>query len=262
MMSAGRLLLLGGTVGVAAGGLGLVLAGPPLAGLACLVPIAYLGLLCVGAMNPRLSMFASIVCQGPPARPEIALTFDDGPHPTSTRQVLAALAAAGARATFFVLGAKAQKAPDVLREMTATGHELGVHGDTHDRLLSLRHPDAIAASFARAGAVVEAATGARPHLCRPPLGHVSPRTAVAARRLGLVLVGWSVRSRDGRASTTAAQATRRVLAGLRPGAIVLMHDAAERDDHEPVAATALPTILDEIARRGWKCVTLSELLRA
>jgi peptidoglycan/xylan/chitin deacetylase (PgdA/CDA1 family) len=261
-MSAGRLLLCGGTLVAAAAVLALVLAGPPLAYLACLVPVAYLLLLGAGVMNPRLAMFASVVCQGPKARPEVALTFDDGPHPTSTRQVLAALAAAGAPATFFVLGAKAEKAPEVLREILAAGHELGVHGDTHDRRLSLRHPDAIAASLERVLTAVASATGARPRLFRPPIGHTSPRTAVAARRLGLTLVGWSVRTRDGRASTTAAQATQRVLAGLRPGAIILMHDAAEHDDREPVAPTALPAILDEIARRGLKCVTVSELLRS
>jgi len=260
-MSAGRRLLLGATVVAAVSVVALVLAGPPLAWLACLVPLACLALLGVGVMNPRFAVFADVICRGTEARPEIALTFDDGPHPSSTRQVLAALGGKGARATFFVLGTKAQKAPEVLREIAAAGHEIGIHGDTHDRRLSLRHPDAIAASLERVSAAVESATGLRPHLFRPPMGHTSPRTAVAARRLGLTLVGWSVRSRDGRASTTAAQATERVLAGLRPGAIILMHDAAEHDDRAPVAATVLPTLLEEIARRGLQCVTLSQLLR-
>ena len=145
----------------------------------------------------------------------------------------------------------------MLREITAAGHDIGIHGDAHDRLLSLRHPDRIVADLERALAAVEAATGLRPRWLRPPIGHVSPRTALAARRLGLVLVGWSVRARDGLASTTAEQATRRVLAGVRPGAIVLLHDAAERGDREPVAVAALPGILEEIARRSLRCVTLS-----
>ena len=215
----------------------------------------------MGVMQPRLAMFAPVVCEGPRVRAEVALTFDDGPHPVATRRVLAVLARVGARATFFVLGAKARQAPEVLREMVAAGHELGIHGDRHDRRLSLRHPDAIVASLERVLAAIASATGERPRLFRPPIGHVSPRTAVAARRLGLTLVGWSTRSRDGRAATTAEQATRRVLAGLRPGAIILMHDAAEHDDREPVAPAALPAILDEIARRGLQCVTLSQLLR-
>jgi peptidoglycan/xylan/chitin deacetylase (PgdA/CDA1 family) len=164
-------------------------------------------------------------------------------------------------ATFFVLGEKVRAAPEVLRAMAAAGHEIGTHGETHDRRLSLRSPDAIVAEIERSLRAVAAATGVRPSFFRPPMGHVSPRTAAAARRLGLKLVLWSVRARDGRASTTAEQATRRIIAGLRPGAIVLMHDAAERGDRVPVAATALPAILQETARRGLQCVTLSQLLR-
>ena len=261
-MSPGRLLLVAGTVGAAAAVGWLAFSGPPLAWLACAVPVVYLALLLLGVMHPRLAMFAPVLCRGAASRPEIALTFDDGPQATSTRKILATLARFDARATFFVLGAKARQTPEILREIAAAGHDLGIHGDTHDRRLSLRHPDAIAASLERALAAVETATGARPRLFRPPIGHVSPRTAVAARRLGLTLVGWSVRSRDGLASTTAEQATRRVLAGLRPGAIVLLHDAAEHDDREPVAVTALPAILEAIARRGLKCVPLSQLLRS
>jgi peptidoglycan/xylan/chitin deacetylase (PgdA/CDA1 family) len=206
-------------------------------------------------------MFAPIICRGSASRPAIALTFDDGPHPVATRKVLAALAAAEARATFFVLGAKTESAPEIVREIAAAGHEIGIHGYTHDRVLSLRHPDAIRAGLARALAAVAAATGSRPASFRPPLGHVSPRTAAAARALGLMLVGWSLRSRDGRAATTAEEAARRVCAGLRPGTIVLLHDAAERDDREPVAAAALPAILEEAKRRGLRCVTLAELVR-
>ena len=261
-MSPGRLLLGAGTVGAAAAVGWLVFSGPPLAWLACAVPVVYLALLLLGVMDPRLAMFAPVLCRGAASRPEIALTFDDGPHPTSTRKILAALARCDARATFFVLGAKARQAPEVLREIAAAGHDLGIHGDTHDRRLSFRHPDVIAASLERALAAVEIATGTRPQFFRPPIGHVSPRTAVATRKLDLTLVGWSVRSRDGLAATTAEQATRRVLANLRPGAIVLLHDAAERDDREPVAVTALPAILEECARRGFKCVPLSQLLRS
>jgi peptidoglycan/xylan/chitin deacetylase (PgdA/CDA1 family) len=262
MMSRGRLLLVGGAV-LGAGAIAALLgAGPPWSWLAVLVPLAYLGLMVVGVMEPRLAMFAPILCRGSGARPEVALTFDDGPHPDSTRRVLAALAAADARATFFVLGEKARQHAEILREIVAAGHTLGVHGDDHDRVLACKHPDAIVADLERALRAIEAATGRRPTLFRPPIGHVSPRTARAARRLGLTLVGWSTRSRDGRASTTAQQATRRVIAGLRPGAIILMHDAAEHDDRTPVAPAALPAILEEIARRGLFCVPLSRWVGA
>jgi peptidoglycan/xylan/chitin deacetylase (PgdA/CDA1 family) len=162
-----------------------------------------------------------------------------------------------AHATFFVLGEKVRAAPDVLREIANSGHEIGIHGDTHDRLFSLRHPDRIAADLERAQDAVAAVIGKRPSLFRPPLGHVSPRTASAAKRLGLTLVGWTVRGRDGLAGATAEAVQRRVTAGLHPGAIILLHDAAERGDRTPAGVAALPGILAEASRRGLRCVPIS-----
>jgi peptidoglycan/xylan/chitin deacetylase (PgdA/CDA1 family) len=208
-------------------------------------------------MVPRLAMFAPALLRMDGTRSEIALTFDDGPNPASTREVLATLSHFDARATFFVLGEKVRAAPDVLREIANAGHAIGIHGDTHDRLFSLRHPSRIMADIESARSAVAKITGQRPSLFRPPLGHISPRTAVAVRRLGLTLVGWSVRARDGLAGTTAETVRRRVLAGLKPGAIVLLHDAAEQGERTPAGVVALPTILEEAARRGLRCVALS-----
>ncbi len=254
------MLLLASTL-VAAAGVWvpmLVVAPPIWVGFALL--LGYCAMILAGVMIPRLAMFAPVICCVPSRRLQVVLTFDDGPNPESTRKVLATLGSFGAHATFFVLGEKARTAPEVLREIAAAGHEIGVHGDRHDRLLSLRHPDRIAFDVERAQGAVAAATGQRPRLFRPPLGHVSPRTALVARRLGLTLVGWSVRARDGLAGTTAAVALRRVVAGLRPGAIVLLHDAAERSQREPAGVAALPDILAEARRRGLRCVSLSQAL--
>ena len=259
-MSPGRLILVAATVAapLLAGALGST-AGPA-RWLALGVPVGYLAVLVVGAMVPQLAMFAPVLWRGSSSRAEVALTFDDGPDPISTRKILATLARFEARATFFVLGAKARLAPDVLAEIAAAGHDIGIHGDTHDRFLSIRHPNDIAVSLEAARTTVESATGNRPRYFRPPIGHVSPRTAVAAKRLGLALVCWSVRSHDGLATTTVDQATLRVLAGLRPGAIVLLHDAPEHGNREPVAVAALPGILEEIARRGLRCVPVSRFV--
>jgi len=220
----------------------------------------YLAIVVAGVLNPRLSMFAAIVSRAVGNRPEIALTFDDGPSPLSTPKVLAELARHNARATFFVLGAKAEEHPDVLRAIHQAGHEIGLHGYQHDRLLSLRHPKRIVADLERGLSFIQTTTGRTPRLFRPPVGHTSPRTAEAARRLGLVIVGWSVRARDGLAGTTAAAVVRRVTSRLVPGAIVLLHDASERDRYEPAGVAALPQILLEVSKQGLVCVTVSEAL--
>jgi peptidoglycan/xylan/chitin deacetylase (PgdA/CDA1 family) len=256
----GRMLLILFTSASLALAIVLALAGLPLLFLAIAVPLIYVVSLVVGVMVPQLQMFAYSRSRAFSGRAEIALTFDDGPDPSTTPSILSILAAAGERATFFVLGAKAREAPQVLRAIAAAGHEIGIHGHTHDRFLSVRRPASIVDSVARAQAAVEAVTGHRPTLFRPPLGHVSPRTAKAAEAARLTLVAWSVRSRDGRASTSAEEVARRVLTHLRPGDIVLMHDAAEHGNRAPASIAALPGILEEIRRRGLRCVTVSRLL--
>jgi peptidoglycan/xylan/chitin deacetylase (PgdA/CDA1 family) len=223
--------------------------------------LAYLALISIGVMWPSLAMFAPVLSRVTGAGDAIALTFDDGPSPRSTRKVLAVLAQFGAHGTFFVLGSKGRQCPDVLADIGKAGHDIGVHGDAHDRLLSLRHPKRIIEDLVRASNTVEHATGVRPRFFRPPIGHVSPRTAKAARHLGLTLVGWTVRARDGLARATAHVAQRRIIEGLRPGAIILLHDASEHEDREPAGVAALPIILEEARRRGLRCLTLSDLLR-
>jgi peptidoglycan-N-acetylglucosamine deacetylase len=259
-MSAGKLLLLSsGTAGLALAVAHLLAPGFPPWPLVFAIA-GFAAIILTGVMTPRLAMFAPIVCRATSGRPELALTFDDGPSPSSTPKVLAELARHHARATFFVLGAKAQRHPEILRAIQAGGHEIGVHGHTHDRLLSIRHPRRITADLMQAQGIIHEVTGQRPHLFRPPVGHVSPRTAVAARRLALTLVGWSIRAYDGVGGASAADVGRRVVNRLEPGAIVLLHDASERAQYEPAGVTALPTILAEAARRGLACVTLSEAL--
>jgi peptidoglycan-N-acetylglucosamine deacetylase len=259
-VSVGRILFLSSSAGAAA-----------LTALALMSPmlpawpigaalVAYLAIILTGVLTPRLAMFAPVVSRGTSGRPEIALTFDDGPSPRTTPKVLAELARHDARATFFVLGAKVERHPEIVRAIVAAGHELGVHGQQHDRLLSLRHSRRIEAEIEQARMTVQALTGRKPILFRPPVGHVSPRTAVASRKLGLTLVGWSIRARDGLRQTTAASVVKRVTAGLRPGAIVLLHDASEDEQFEPAGVAALPELLAEAGRRGLACVTLSEAL--
>ncbi len=93
----------------------------------------------LGVFWPERGMYGRVMSRGP-ERAEVALTFDDGPSPRTTRRVLAALDAAGARATFFVVGHKVSQHPELTREIVERGHELGLHGFEHDRLFSLRLP--------------------------------------------------------------------------------------------------------------------------
>jgi peptidoglycan/xylan/chitin deacetylase (PgdA/CDA1 family) len=159
--------------------------------------VAYAGLVTLGVLRPSLEMFADVVWRGPEGAKGVALTFDDGPHPRYTRSVLDVLDGAGAKAAFFAIGEKGSRHPEILREIVERGHLLGVHGNRHDRALAFRSLAQVRADLARAIEALTAATGQRPRLFRPAVGQTNPRIARAAEELGLTLVGWSVRARDG-----------------------------------------------------------------
>jgi len=233
---------------------------PGLAALGVLA-VGWSALATSGVLFPRLEMYAPIVASGPAGSAQVALTFDDGPHPVTTRRVLEVLAPTRHRATFFVLGEKVRRHPDVVREIHSAGHTIGVHGDWHDRLHSFRMPRSVRAEISRAEDAVEAVTGSRPRFFRPPLGHTSVTTVRGVRLAGATLVGWSLRTYDGVRSCSPEAVLKRVDRAIKGGAIILLHDAAEHDDFEPAAVRALPRLVALLDARGLTSVGLNTLLR-
>jgi peptidoglycan-N-acetylglucosamine deacetylase len=237
-----------------------VVRAPPPLWLAALLVLLYLAIMLSGVLVLRLQMFSDAVISGPEGSRGVALTFDDGPDPKHTRAVLDVLDRAGAKGTFFVIGEKAERHADVVREIVLRGHTVGVHGFGHDRLFSLRGPRRVRADLERAVASLQEITGERPWLFRPPIGHTNPTIARIAEQLDLTTVGWSVRGRDGLPGARPEDVVLRVKRGLEDGAIVLLHDAAERGDRRPAALDALPQILDAIAAKNLTVVPLTELV--
>lgn len=216
----------------------------------------YLGLLFAGVLSLRLGMFVDVVRRGPPGARGVALTFDDGPSPEHTPRVLDLLDEAGVKATFFLIGKKVAAHPEIARAIVERGHAVGVHSYAHSRLFSLLSLEAVRLDIARALEAISVATGATPTLFRPPIGHTSPRIARALEAFDLRVVGWSVRGLDGLASARPDRVAARIASGLDDGAIVLLHDAAERDDFTPASVSALPRILEEMRERGLAGVRL------
>ncbi len=212
----------------------------------------------VGFLN--LEVFVDVVSRGPSDRPRVALTFDDGPHPEHTREVLRALATEGVKATFFLVGHKVEKHPEVVTEIVQAGHEIGLHSYEHDYLLNLRHEPKIVRDIEHNQAVIEKLVGERPMIFRPPVGLTSPRIRVAVKKLGLRVVGWSARAFDGAGRPDPDVVLSRIVPGLEPGAIVLLHDAAERTDERPTSLDALPGLLRAMKDRNLQGVTVSDLV--
>ncbi|HEY0240831.1 MAG TPA: polysaccharide deacetylase family protein [Friedmanniella sp.] len=157
------------------------------------------------------------------SRPEIVLTFDDGPDPEGTPAVLDALAAHGATATFFVLLTRVRRHPELLDRVRRAGHEIGLHGVDHQRLT--RFSPAEARTRTRtARAELEERTGAPVRWFRPPYGALTPGTWLAVRRSGLVPVLWGPTTWDWR-DVPQADRVDKAQAGARAGAVLLAHDA-------------------------------------
>ena len=260
MTSPARVSLLASTTGLGALTLHAAVRGEP--GLAVIgaLSLGWGALVTSGVIFPRLEMYAPVVSRGPAGSARVALTFDDGPHPVTTRRVLEALAPTRHRATFFVLGEKARRHPDVVREIHAGGHTLAVHGDSHDRLHSFRMPRTVHDEIVRAGAAVQAATGVRPRFFRPPLGHTSVTSVRGARLAGVTLVGWSSRGFDGIRGRSPEAVVEQIGRTLVDGAIVMLHDAAEHDDFEPAAVRALPRLVALLDERGLTSVGIDALM--
>ena len=259
-MTLGRALLTIATAGGFALLLRTFLQGPVPLTFSLSAFVIYFLIAMLGVVHPQLGMYAPAVSRGPRNRGEVALTFDDGPHPEYTRKVLDLLDRAHAKATFFVIANKVEMHPDVAKEIVARGHALGIHGYDHDRFMTLRSATKIVKDLAHAIDVIEQVTGVRPWMFRPPVGLMSPRIGEAAKKLDLEIVVWSVRGRDGVARANANKVAARVATRVRPGAIVLLHDAAEHDDRVPAGVVALPRVLDAIAAKGLKSVRLDTWL--
>ena len=151
----------------------------------------------------------------------LALTFDDGPDPRGTPAVLGALARAGVRATFFMLGERARSHADLVERVLAGGHDVQVHGHGHPR-----HPDVTEQEVAADidAALTELARyGIAPALWRVPFGHLAPFSGALAKDRGLRLAGWTHDTHDWM-GLEAAEMHVVVVPALHDGAILLMHD--------------------------------------
>jgi peptidoglycan-N-acetylglucosamine deacetylase len=187
----------------------------------------------------------------------VAVTFDDGPHPQGTPAVMEALRAAGAPASFFLVGEQVERNPTLAAEIVAAGHSVALHGYRHRNLLRLT-PRQFAADLERGIAVISDRTGVEPTVYRPPYGIFSAAAITIARRRGLRPLLWSRWGHDWRARTAASAIATEVSSQLDGGDVLLLHDA----DHYSApyswkrTAAALPQVLTAIAAAGLNAVAI------
>ncbi|MEV6162395.1 polysaccharide deacetylase family protein [Streptomyces sp. NPDC052052] len=219
----------------------------PLA-MSALVLTAHIGPAATWLPGLRRRCLPSLAGLGHPGH--IALTFDDGPDPRSTPHFLQVLDRLSTRATFFVLGERLLRHPELGRDIARRGHELAVHGWTHDRPWL---PTALrdAREVARAAEAVRSIAGVRPLWYRPPYGILTGGRWAAALRAGLRPVLWSAWGRDWTEDATPEGVAVTVLSGLRGGGTVLLHDTdLTATDRWRPTLTMLPGLISGLRAEG------------
>ena len=185
--------------------------------------------------------------------PYIAMTFDDGPHGTNTPKLLEMAAERHIKLTFFVLGECVEQNPDVLRQEVAEGHEIGNHSWSHPNLAKLSDAN-VRSQLQRTEDIIVKTAGIKPKLMRPPYGELTKRQRILVNHeFGYKVILWDVDPLDWKrpGSNVVAQ---RIIAGAGRGSIILSHDI-----HPPTIA-AMPQVFDALLAKGFKFVTVSELL--
>lgn len=222
---------------------------------------AGLGVLSLGIFHPRVPLFGPVVWKGRADKPQVALTFDDGPHPDFTPRVTRALESVGGRGTFFCIGQQAQRWPDEVKALVAAGHQVGNHTWSHNTTRHLFVPGLLTDDVKRCQQLLGELTGAAPRHYRPAVGIKNPRVHAAAEAVGLPVVTWGRSPRDGRRPFTEAKA-RALGAALKPGDIVMLHDGVFLSSPAVREETVkhLPVLLEVMQERGLSPVTLDALL--
>jgi len=194
------------------------------------------------------------IARGNTERPWMALTFDAGADSAPLPSILETLRQANLRCTFFVTGLWVMDNPDLLQEIVADGHELGNHSNTHPRFTELSDEE-MAQELAAVEELVVQLTGqsTKPYF-RPPFGNRDDRVRRVVQENGYITIYWTYQVWDWVGDRTAEEVFNYAVGDARNGAIVVMHVGAQE------TADALPRIIEELRARGYRLVTLSELL--
>lgn len=186
---------------------------------------------------------------------KIALTFDDGPHPTQTKRILDILDRYGVHATFFMVGVNIENYPDAAREVFSRGHEVGNHTYSHAKIGNMNESD-VSQELERCEDLLEDLFDYEPHLFRPPQGALSDAIEGCSFERDYRLILWSLDTRDWEVKNT-DRIVQNVLSNVKGGDIILMHDYVGTHSR---TAEALEILLPELIAQGFEPVTVSELL--
>lgn len=218
-----------------------------------LLVFGYATLLAWGSYRIDSQFYMPVICSGTTKENQIAISFDDGPDATTTKQVLDILAAEKVPAAFFCIGHKLTAEAALLLRAAAEGHIFGNHSNSHAKGFGFFRVARVREELLQVNEKLEKIIGRKVLFFRPPFGVTNPNIARAVRQTGMKAVGWNIRSLD-----TVAQNEEKLLASvlgaLKPGAIILFHDTM------PITVNILPAFIDSARNLGYQFVRLDQLI--
>lgn len=216
---------------------------------------AYSAIMGLGIASPRLGFFLSMVCRGDPGNKQVALTFDDGPSPQTTLPLLAMLDKHKVQASFFLVGEKVDDFPSLVQSIVRAGHTIGNHTFHHYWWTNFLWGRRLMKEIDSAQEAIARATGRKPHWFRPPVGLSNPHLGRVLKKIGLICVGWDVRSRDRDKPMEAV--LERVMARARDGSIVLLHDGGMDIDR---LLELVDQLIIKLQDKGYSLVSLDDMM--
>ena len=215
------------------------------------IAVLYLAAVAYGSLNIQSNYFLTSINKS--KKKSISLTFDDGPDPDITPKILDILSEKGVRATFFVIGKKAETQPDLIRRIISEGHIIGNHSYSHSYFLGFFSNSRLRGDIEKANQIIVDIIEKKTLYFRPPFGVTNPRYRRVLKELGMTSIGWSLRSLDTRAKTK-YQLIDRVLTNVKKKDIVLLHD------NQQVTLDALEDIIEHFKQKGLKMEALPKVI--
>lgn len=224
------------------------------------LPLTVFLLLCFTApLMPKLGFFLPIISRGNFKKKAVALTFDDGPDPSSTPALLRLLDKYQVKATFFVTGESAKKNPELIQAILSHGHTIGNHTYTHDNFIMLKTSRALMKEIEDTQTVLRQ-FGIVPIAFRPPVGVTSPRLKSVLDKMGMVAVNFSRRAGD-LGNRRVKQISKRIINRLDAGDIIMLHDTPPHNNtlHQ-CWLNEVEQVLTGVKRKGLVIMPLEELI--
>lgn len=219
-----------------------------------LVPIVWAVLTIIGSFHIRWNFHLdSLHSNKSTPNNQVAITFDDGPHPEFTPKVLQLLERNNAKATFFCIGRHIEKHPEIFKKIVALGHTVGNHTFSHTNNFGFLNTQQVIEELQQTNHTAEKIINQKMNLYRPAFGVTNPNIKSAVKNLNILPIGWSIRSLD-TTKRSEKKVLERITKKIKKGDIILMHDTSEK------TVNVLEQLLIFLKTKNLQSVTVDQLL--